>query len=176
MRDKKAHVSVTYCCITNHSKSCWLQKNNLIFLVILPVLPELIHVIVDSSWLCWGWLISGGLTHMDGASGAKVGTNSRWVAGPLSPLSPQASSLESRCWLRWQKQGLWGLTSLTRSCHILLVKWTLRPTLTNSEDRDHRQMEGAGNNLWPFKIHQHLQTGLSLCYLVSCVVVTFSWF
>lgn len=172
MRDKKAHVSVTYCCITNNNKSFWLQKNNLIFLMILLVLPELIHVAADSWWLCWGWLVSGGLTHMGGASAAEVGMDG-WTAGPLFPLSPQASSLESSCCLRWQKQGLWGLTSLPRSCHILLVKWVLRPAQTNSEERDHLQMEGAGNSLWPFKIHQHLQTGLSLCYLVSCVFVTF---
>lgn len=46
---------------------------------------------------------------MGGASAAKVGLDG-WTAGPLFPLSPQASSLESSCCLRWQKQGLWGLT------------------------------------------------------------------
>lgn len=177
MKDKKVHVAVSYCCVTNHTKTCALQRNSLIFFMILLVLPEFTHVAAGSWWPCWGRLVSDGLIHKGGVSAVKVGING-CVVGPLflSGLSSQASSLESRCLLRRQKQKLWGLTSLTTSYHILLVKRVIRPAQTNSEKRDHLQVGGAGNNLWPFKIHQHLQTRLSLCFLASHVFIIFSWF
>lgn len=138
-KDKKGCVS---------PKLSGFKDNNLVFLMILQVLPELTHAAAVSWWLWCGWVMSGGLITWMGPQLGRLEGMAGWLSLSLDVVfHPRLLHLKTEAF-KMEKARILGALKFHK----------VKPHSASPDKewgkRLHLQMGGTGNNLWPFKIHQ----------------------
>lgn len=148
-KDKKGCVS---------PKLSGFKDNSSVFFMILWVLPELTPAADGSAGSC----------RVAWASAGKVGKDI-WVAESLfrCDLSSQASSPENGNLQNGGSKPFGGSQAPRSNLRLLDRRSQGASPDKEWRKRLHPQTGGARNHLWPLKIHQNLQTGLSRSSWVS---------